>query len=256
MSSPLFPLFRAKFIKQEAWHSDRQSAGKLATDKELRIIMSGCQSPSGFCRPLALPQLDLNNVQREEGPPSESIIKRQKFAMFEKHCSKVSEGLYVSGEYVAKSREILAEHGITHIVNCVGAMYPEYFKSDGIKYKTLWLQGTHMHFPCHNMLARSQVTCTFYSSHVCYSCMLCKHASRSMSSCLPQPGARQAAACLDEGLHTHSTLRPRYFVCAQTAHQRTYFASCMMHLSSSMQLAVAVAAPAALNHQKSSYHRH
>jgi len=78
---------------------------------------------------------------KDEPPVSESILKRNKLALFEKQCSKVCEGLYVSGEYVAKSRETLREHGITHIVNCVGAMYPEYFRGDGIQYRTLWLQG-------------------------------------------------------------------------------------------------------------------
>lgn len=33
--------------------------------------------------------LDLNTLPREEGPPSESVLKRQKFAVFEKHCSQV-----------------------------------------------------------------------------------------------------------------------------------------------------------------------
>lgn len=57
---------------------------------------------------------------------------------------QVAEGLYVSGKAVAESREILAENNITHVVNCVGALYPEHFKDDGITYKTLWLQGTDL----------------------------------------------------------------------------------------------------------------
>jgi hypothetical protein len=62
------------------------------------------------------------------------------------HCPgllllQVADGLYVSGEAVARDRSILAQHNITHVVNCVGALYPEYFKADGIQYKTLWLQG-------------------------------------------------------------------------------------------------------------------
>lgn len=54
---------------------------------------------------------------------------------------QVAEGLYVSGEAVARDRAILAQHSITHVVNCVGALYPEFFRNDGIQYKTLWLQG-------------------------------------------------------------------------------------------------------------------
>jgi hypothetical protein len=53
----------------------------------------------------------------------------------------VADGLFVSGEAVARDRNILQQHNISHVVNCVGALYPEYFKADGIQYKTLWLQG-------------------------------------------------------------------------------------------------------------------
>lgn len=36
--------------------------------------------------------LDLNALPCDEGPPSESVLKRQKFAAFEKHCSQVRAG--------------------------------------------------------------------------------------------------------------------------------------------------------------------
>jgi hypothetical protein len=42
--------------------------------------------PANFIRPL---MLDLNTLPREDGPPSESVLKRQKFAVFERHCSQV-----------------------------------------------------------------------------------------------------------------------------------------------------------------------
>ena len=51
----------------------------------------------------------------------------------------------MSGAAVAQDRAILAAHGITHVVNCVGALYPEYFKDDGIAYKTLWGAGERGH---------------------------------------------------------------------------------------------------------------
>jgi hypothetical protein len=54
---------------------------------------------------------------------------------------QVAEGLYVSGAAVAQDRAILAAHGISHVVNCVGALYSEYFREDGVAYRTLWLQG-------------------------------------------------------------------------------------------------------------------
>jgi hypothetical protein len=137
----LYPSFRAKFVKANAWSSDE---GPTPDGPEL-VVRTGMPQagPSGFCKPLVLPQLDLNSVRSKDAEPpvSESILKRNKLALFEKQCSKVCEGLYVSGEYVAKSREALRACGITHVVNCVGAMYPEYFKGDGVQYRTLWLQG-------------------------------------------------------------------------------------------------------------------
>jgi hypothetical protein len=53
------------------------------------VVACHCLSgpgPSNFIRPL---MLDLNTLPREDGPPSESVLKRQKFAVFEKHCSQV-----------------------------------------------------------------------------------------------------------------------------------------------------------------------
>ena len=138
MSAPCFPSFRQHFSK--SFWSKKTDEG---TPKECQVTikMDRCRSPTGFCKPLFIPPLDVNLLPKDDGPPSESVLKRQKFAIFEKQCSKISEGLYVSGELVAKNREILQEHGITHVVNCVGAMYQEYFRNDGIKYRTMYLQG-------------------------------------------------------------------------------------------------------------------
>ncbi len=65
---------------------------------------------------------------------------RQKFQFFEKQCSEVADGLFLSGDWVAKNREVLQQHGITHVVNCVGFICKEYFKSE-LGYKTYFLQG-------------------------------------------------------------------------------------------------------------------
>ncbi|KAL2555649.1 Protein-tyrosine-phosphatase MKP1 [Forsythia ovata] len=67
------------------------------------------------------------------------LVKREKIAFFDKECSKVAEHIYLGGDAVARDREILKQHGITHILNCVGFVCPEYFKADFV-YKTLWLQ--------------------------------------------------------------------------------------------------------------------
>eukprot|EP00192_Tetraselmis_astigmatica_P005343 CAMPEP_0117665056 /NCGR_PEP_ID=MMETSP0804-20121206/9588_1 /TAXON_ID=1074897 /ORGANISM="Tetraselmis astigmatica, Strain CCMP880" /LENGTH=453 /DNA_ID=CAMNT_0005472407 /DNA_START=494 /DNA_END=1857 /DNA_ORIENTATION=+ len=90
---------------------------------------------------LGLKSLDLRSLPRDEGPPSELQIRREKFAYFDKVCSEVSKGLFLGSESVAKSRELLQNSNITHIVNCVGFIYPEYFKNE-LTYKTLRLQDT------------------------------------------------------------------------------------------------------------------
>jgi hypothetical protein len=151
--SSFYPSFRSKFVKAAAWGSDVEQASTQPGDasSELVVRMSGPQAgPGGFCKPLLLPQLDLQAVGggKDDPPLSESILKRNKLALFEKQCSKVCDGLYVSGEHVAKSRDTLRAHGITHVVNCVGAMYAEYFRSDGIHYRTLWLQGARAGSAC------------------------------------------------------------------------------------------------------------
>ncbi|CAL9121402.1 unnamed protein product [Musa textilis] len=76
-------------------------------------------------------KLDLSSL-RSQG-------KRDQIAFFDKECSKVADHIYLGGDYVARNREILRQHGITHVLNCVGFVCPEYFKSD-LVYKTLWLQ--------------------------------------------------------------------------------------------------------------------
>lgn len=139
----LAPAFRARFIREAAWDAEHGQPGSPRRPGQLGVRMSGPPAgPGGFARPLVLPQLDLGGLgARDEPPLSESILKRNKLALFERQCSQVAEGLYVSGEAVARSRDALRQHGITHVVNCVGALYGEYFRADGVAYRTLWLQG-------------------------------------------------------------------------------------------------------------------
>ena len=91
----------------------------------------------------ALRQLDLENLSRDNGPPTELRNRKEKLVRFEKECSQVGDGLYVGGEVVAKNKEILKGHGITHVVNCVGFLYPAYYE-DEFRYQTLYLQGVCM----------------------------------------------------------------------------------------------------------------
>ncbi|KAJ0897242.1 putative protein-tyrosine-phosphatase [Helianthus annuus] len=83
-------------------------------------------------------KLDLSSIQRipERNP---GLVRRDKIAFFDKECSKVAEHIFLGGDAVAKDKEILKQHKITHILNCVGFVCPEYFKGNFV-YRTLWLQ--------------------------------------------------------------------------------------------------------------------
>ncbi|KAF7834465.1 protein-tyrosine-phosphatase MKP1-like isoform X1 [Senna tora] len=72
-------------------------------------------------------------------PLKEFQFKRDKLAFFDKECSRIAEHVYLGSDTVAKNHDLLRQNGITHVLNCVGFVCPEYFKSDFV-YKTLWLQ--------------------------------------------------------------------------------------------------------------------
>ncbi|KAF5726709.1 protein-tyrosine-phosphatase MKP1-like [Tripterygium wilfordii] len=80
----------------------------------------------------------------DKSTPGQSTVeefefKKDKLAFFDKECSRIADHIYLGSDAVAKNREILRQNGITHVLNCVGFVCPEYFKSD-LVYKTLWLQ--------------------------------------------------------------------------------------------------------------------
>ncbi|XP_057979488.1 protein-tyrosine-phosphatase MKP1 [Malania oleifera] len=83
-------------------------------------------------------KLDLSVIDKT---PCKSgrLVKRERIAFFDKECSKVAEHIYLGGDAVARDRDILTQNKITHILNCVGFVCPEYFKADFV-YRTLWLQ--------------------------------------------------------------------------------------------------------------------
>ncbi|WCJ19516.1 mitogen-activated protein kinase phosphatase 1 [Euphorbia peplus] len=83
-------------------------------------------------------KLDLSSIQRNPDKNA-GLVKRDRIAFFDKECSKVAEHVYLGGDAVARDREILKQNGITHVLNCVGFVCPEYFKADFV-YRTLWLQ--------------------------------------------------------------------------------------------------------------------
>lgn len=80
----------------------------------------------------------LENPNSEQ-PQREFQFKRDKLAFFDKECSRIADHIYLGSEAVAKNRETLRQNSITHVLNCVGFVCPEYFKND-LVYKTLWLQ--------------------------------------------------------------------------------------------------------------------
>ncbi|KAJ7525734.1 hypothetical protein O6H91_17G063700 [Diphasiastrum complanatum] len=86
-------------------------------------------------------KLDLCAVQRsrDRAEPTETQLKRDKFAFFDKDCSRVAEHIYLGSDAVARNKETLIANKITHVLNCVGFVCPECFPDD-FKYKTLWLQ--------------------------------------------------------------------------------------------------------------------
>ncbi|KAK8522528.1 hypothetical protein V6N13_115495 [Hibiscus sabdariffa] len=87
------------------------------------------------------PQTPRASVKPLESPGSnrEFLLRKDKLAFFDKECSRIAEHIYLGSDAVAKNREILRTNGITHVLNCVGFVCPEYFKHD-LVYKTLWLQ--------------------------------------------------------------------------------------------------------------------
>jgi hypothetical protein len=144
-------LFRARFLggaKQfcEATGSDKRKSGSAGIAGSVSLPNAG---PSGLSvGPTKLGRLDLRALAREDGQPTEVGARRQKMAAFEKKCSEVIDRLYISGEWVAKDAATIQKHRITHIINCVAALYPP-FHEHMCTYKNLFLQGRLPILSCH-----------------------------------------------------------------------------------------------------------
>ncbi|KAL4548273.1 hypothetical protein Ndes2526B_g00853 [Nannochloris sp. 'desiccata'] len=133
----MFPLFASRFLKRDdevprndSPPSSRRSSGQIASN-----------NATGAPKPSSLRALDLQILPRDDGPPTELRRKKEKLAHYETQCSHVGDRLFVGGEVVAKSLDILLQSDITHVVNCVGFLYPAYFESN-FSYQTLYLQDT------------------------------------------------------------------------------------------------------------------
>jgi len=88
-----------------------------------------------------IPQTPRGSVRANDSsqPTQDFLFKRDKLAFFDKECSRIAEHIYLGSDTVAKNHELLKKNGITHVLNCVGFVCPEYFKGDFV-YRTLWLQ--------------------------------------------------------------------------------------------------------------------
>ena len=87
-------------------------------------------------------KLDLGAMQEtlyHDGDEEEVHQKRDKMAQCDKQCSRILAHVYFGGNTIAQNYDILHSCKITHILNCVGFVCPEYFPKD-FQYKTLWLQ--------------------------------------------------------------------------------------------------------------------
>lgn len=93
------------------------------------------QAPTpGVRGPPKLPR----NLEFKE-PEREFEFKKDQLAVFDKDCSRIIDHVYLGSDAVAKNLEVLRENRITHVLNCVGFVCPEYFQDD-FGYKTLWLR--------------------------------------------------------------------------------------------------------------------
>jgi hypothetical protein len=118
-----YPLFSSRFFGAQLWSSGNHNIDDSHDD--------------------GVKPLELKTISSQDGPLSETQLRRQKYRFYERHCSKIEDGLYISGDQVARSRAILLQNGITHIVNCVGFICKEYFQEE-FAYKTYYLLGIQL----------------------------------------------------------------------------------------------------------------
>ncbi|KAK6160290.1 hypothetical protein DH2020_003671 [Rehmannia glutinosa] len=96
--------------------------------------------PTPGAKPGSLtPRETSTSTSTSDQPPREFEFMKDKLAFFNKECSRILDHIYLGSDSIAKNREILRQNGITHVLNCVGFVCPEYFKNE-LVYKTLWLQ--------------------------------------------------------------------------------------------------------------------
>ncbi len=167
----------------------------LTTSFELvLVLLAPCDSGKSLNRELlrAGPmKLDLRSLSRSDGPPSELQARREKYAFFEKQCSEVADGLFLGSDVVARNREVLRAAGITHVINCVGFLYPAYFQGE-LTYLVLYLQGGLFSETNHSLnffisVLLHPVSCHPVKALRIYEVAACVWTSRHCTRCLQKP---------------------------------------------------------------------
>ena len=70
-------------------------------------------------------------------------------------CSEIIDGfLYLGSDVVARDKETLQKHGITHVINCAADYSECYHEDDGVIYKPYYLRD-------HN---KEDIACVFYDA--------------------------------------------------------------------------------------------
>eukprot|EP00741_Cyanophora_paradoxa_P018764 tig00021094_g18113.t1 len=97
------------------------------------------------------PALDLAALQNGRAELTERQARKLKFEHFNRICSQITDFLYLASNDVASNRATLAQHGITHVLNCAGGDCAEHFPDDLI-YRTLYLSDS----------PNEDISCYFY----------------------------------------------------------------------------------------------
>jgi len=104
--------------------------GMLKTQQSISNFDNSIKSTDKLRRSLTL----VNFVKDAE--PDDKLKRKAKLDYFDRICSEIISGLYLSSCRVAKNKRMLQHNGITHIINCAGNRYPNLFL-DTFEYLTL-----------------------------------------------------------------------------------------------------------------------
>jgi len=88
---------------------------------------------------------------REDMGVSEKVRKEAKLKFFDTICSQITSDMFLGSQTVAMDSKKLKDHGVTHILNCAGAVCSNYHP-DEFSYKTLYLGDGH----------QEDIGCMFY----------------------------------------------------------------------------------------------